>query len=678
MSKSISDIHKVIDNKSPQTYIPGKDNFEPDVNVDQTGLENLDLNNEKKNGTENQDDQEIANLNPINETESRDDQNVDLGHKNEKTDLTENRDYDNQDLIDFDEIVSTVVNKIEVIERSTGENENPDLEKANVNIEENQEGEYKSNACIYVPVEQKGEDVNIPYEQKNVGENKPDHFNDAKSDEDEKRDDEYDSEVYPETKNEQSHKEIICEVEIKEPLYLETKNEQSHEEIIYEVDTKIGECKTELNQRISECDSKVSTLMILLSQKDKQIQDMVQDMFQSLKNENKKYVDNAVSSTQKFYENIDTKISDLKLSFVQKSEMNESLQKSIEDMNQKIATNNEDLDGKIEEIEDQLNDLEGRNEQSDSNLATAMDQLREEIELSVNETTKRLAEDRAAKWQQIIESVKEEAQKIMERIDIVESCEDVLKKEIEENFKTDRKGIEEVISEQSRLKNEMEENNKLNKKMIEEIASEQTINEKIHKAINLNIPEFFEKMKKRIDEVIQKYEIKLDDFKNECNKEQEEFMEKIRIMSEKKMQFYEEEIDRLKNSKRSMKQMLEKKDVEINNLKVNVAQCETLNYRLEQEKTVLESNLKEQEARFYEFDKRYRNKQLSNEEELNRTKDAKIRLERQLNIVKSKKTLYKRWIYFLSTFLIVSIAYIFFVSFDNSSLLYYFTMGQSP
>ncbi|CAG8443725.1 9189_t:CDS:2 [Diversispora eburnea] len=622
----MSDLTSDIPFESQQTRVAGQ--IVPDVNDGRACPGNLDLNN----GTEDQNDKGIG------------------------------------DLIDLNETVIVEVNKIEDIDRSTGNNENLDIEEEN--WEENKfrdEGECKSNECINVSVEQKGEEANISYEQKNVEENERDHFNDAKSvdvdgDKDEKRGDEHDAEVY------QDNSSVL------ENFYPESKNEQSHEEIICQVDTKITECKTELNQQISESGSKISTLFTLLNQKDEQ----TQDMFQSLKNENKEYVDNAVSSTQKFYENINTKISDLKLSFVQKSEMNESLQKSIEDVNQKITSSTDNLDSKIEELEDQLSDLEGRDEQLENSLSTAIDQLREEIESSVDGITKRLAEDRAAKWHQIVEAVKEEAQKIMERIDIVESCEGILRKELEENFNMNRKGIEEVTSEQSRLKNEMEINNKLNKKMIEEIASEQTINEKFHKAINLNIPEFFEKVKKQIEEVIQKYEIKLNDFKNECNKEQEEFMEKIRIMSEKKMQFYEEEIDRLKNSKRSMKQLLEKKDVEINGLKVNVAQCETLNYKLEQEKTVLESNLKEQEVRFYEFDKRYRNKQLSNEEELNRTKDANIRLERQLNIVKSKKKLYKRWIYFLISFLIVSIAYIFFVSFDNSNLLYHFTMGQTP
>ncbi|CAG8447436.1 9781_t:CDS:2 [Acaulospora colombiana] len=375
--------------------------------------------------------------------------------------------------------------------------------------------------------------------------------------------------------------------------------------------------KTEsmIRENALNIDTMVATLQGNLSQLDERFSSMKDNQFEKLNLEVEKLSKRVVEYF--------CKISEVeKESYVLREDIEKI--KSENDASNSIDYVREGL-GKLESKYDELKDqyaklLEARPNMEESMLSVEQ-RLRDEFDEIVNGIVRQLEEDRADKWKQIVEAVKDEAGKVMERIEIMESVEGVLREELTAK----EEEIKEIIGK-------------------DRVTFDQTIQEKVRETIDSYTTECEERLRQQIREAMRQYEEKVNKLSDSSFELEQTFTGEIRTLTDRKIRSIEIENNKLKDSKRHYKEKLVQKESDISDLKVCVNQYESQVCKLEQEKTYMEkkindiklekrqieSKVKELECRYHEVDKRFQTKFMSNEEELRKIKIEYERQEKRL------------------------------------------------
>ncbi|CAG8699964.1 19156_t:CDS:2 [Gigaspora margarita] len=259
--------------------------------------------------------------------------------------------------------------------------------------------------------------------------------------------------------------------------------------------------------------------------------------------------------------------------------------------------------------------------------------LFKEIQENENLIINKLKEDREAKLAQMIAAVKEEAAKVMERVDILEAADNTLNKILKDNEEKIMKMIEE-----------------------DKLTTDKIIQERIREAVNKFTNEYCETAEQRILEAVQQYEDRVNKLEDTSFELENVFSEEIKTTKENKLRSFEEDNQKLKESKREYKEKLLEKDLEIQELKVTVKSNHSLVIRLEEDKASLEkkvndlraerkqleNKVKDYENKFHEADKRFRTKVMANDDDLRRLKQENEKYEKWAQKAGSEKAQYKR------------------------------------
>ncbi|CAG8577827.1 17731_t:CDS:2 [Cetraspora pellucida] len=286
----------------------------------------------------------------------------------------------------------------------------------------------------------------------------------------------------------------------------------------------------------------------------------------------------------------------------------------------------------VDEVDVQIDALKKRDESIEELIL-------KEIQECENGILSRLKEDREAKLAQMITAVKEEAAKVMERVDILEASDNTLSNILKENEEKIMKMIEDV-----------------------KMATDKIIQEQIREAIKKYTSEYDETVEQRILEAVQQYEERVNKLEDTSCELENIFTEEIKTSKEDKLRSFEEDNQKLKESKREYKEKLLEKDMEIQELKVTVASNHSSVIRLEEDKASLErkvsdlkterkqleNKIKDYENKFHEADRRYRTKILANEEDLKHLKQEVERCEKLAQKVGSETVRYRRLLNFVA------------------------------
>ncbi|CAG8695247.1 12982_t:CDS:1, partial [Dentiscutata heterogama] len=409
----------------------------------------------------------------------------------------------------------------------------------------------------------------------------------------------------------------------------------------YDLANELSNFEKDMNDQYSEIDKKTSNIEISLKKihennfKPEVTQSKINTYSDKFNTEFRNLQDLSKETDQKI-QIIENDINKLKqevecLEF--EAKIDEQLENKLKEYDGKINCAEEamiKLENKYQELSEQTTKILDTVKKESDKVDVQIDALKKsdesieqlllkEIQDNENRIINKLKEDREAKMAQMIAAVKEEAARVMERVDILEAADNTLSKILKENE-------EKVV------------------KMIEEdkVAADKIIQERIKEAINTYTSEYGETVERRVLEAVQQYEERVNKLEDTSFELENTFAEEIKTTKEKKLRSFEEDNQKLKESKREYKEKLLEKDLEIQELKVTVASNHSLAIRLEEDKASLErkvndlrterkqleNKVKDYENRFHEADRRYRNKLLANEEDLKRLKQENEKYEK--------------------------------------------------
>ncbi|GBC07199.1 hypothetical protein RclHR1_07300001 [Rhizophagus clarus] len=330
------------------------------------------------------------------------------------------------------------------------------------------------------------------------------------------------------------------------------------------------------------------------------------------------------------------------------------------------------LSGKFEELGRKINVIN----KTDS-LATLLEETKVELqnlfqkEISENEKNilKRLEEDRTKKLELMISTVEEEARKIHERLDTVESCYEILRKEFKEC--------------DAEIMRRLEEDN---------VTSDQIIRDKINEAIDLYTTEYDAKVTQRIREAIESYEARVNKLADASFELEATFSEEIQKTAEKRIRVMEDENKKLKEQRRELKNKLEAKETEcfeckiecdrndeiITGLGKDKFELEKKVHQLKTERKQLETQIKKMEDQVHEIERTYKEKLEENNEEIRTMKVKFEKLEQQIKTAETDKFWYKGWLdasLAIIVALLIANFYLLANPFDNN---WYFVASLGP
>ncbi|CAG8631748.1 13839_t:CDS:2 [Funneliformis mosseae] len=337
-----------------------------------------------------------------------------------------------------------------------------------------------------------------------------------------------------------------------------------------------------------------------------------------------------------------------------------SLRDKLEKLGSKIDIMNTEAYKNIGDIKEDLKKFDNRI----TLLKETEDELENRLQKEIRENEKnilqRLEEDRAKKLALIITSVKEEAENLFGRLDILESSYEDLRKEVKEC------------------------DDEIMKRVVEDrVMSDQIIRDSIKEAIDSYATEYDAKVTQRIHEAIELYEERVNKLADTSFELEATFNEEIQKTAERRIHAIEEENKRLKEHKRVLKNKLETKEAEFIEFKIECDRNDGIIARLGNDKTELEKKVqyiknerkqlefkvREMENQIREMGRIHKENLADSDEEIRKMKVDMERLDQTAKTVEADKDCYKKWLNVSFAVIIahlMAIVYLLASPFENS------------